>query len=340
MSGRSSIWVLFLLLASVGFAAGPRIELAWPTPNTAYLAGKPYETYVQPTVSGEVTSGLFGCVRSGGTRFHEGLDLKPTSRDRRGEATDEIFATMAGVVRHVNVRPGDSGYGRYIVIEHTQLRPAVVTLYAHLSALAPGLKVGDTVALGQVIGTMGRSAGGYTIPKDRAHLHYEIGLMMTRRFQSWYDWKKFGSRNTQGLHNGMNLMGLDPLDFFDAFRSRRVNNFEEYFAQMPAVARVRIATAHVPDFVERYPELLTTPVPPEGVAGWDFKINATGLPFSWTPLSADAVTGMRENEVRLFDVDAEALKRSRCRSLAVSRRGGYAPGRDLETMLQLVFGLR
>lgn len=329
-----------MLLASVACAAGPRIELAWPTPNTAYLEGKPHEAYLQPTVSGEVTSGLFGCVRSSGTQFHEGLDLKPISRDRRGEATDDIFATMAGVVRHVNVRAGDSGYGRYIVIEHTHLRPAVVTLYAHLSAVAPDLKVGDTVALGQVIGTMGRSAGGYTIPKERAHLHYEIGLMLTRHFQSWYDWKKFGSRNEQGLYNGMNIMGLDPLDFFDAFRARRVNNFEEYFAQMPAVARVRIATGQVPDFIQRYPELAPRVAPAEGVAGWDVKVNATGLPFSWTPLSHAEVAGMRENEVRLFDVDAEALRHFRCRSIAVSRRGGYAPGRDLETMLQLVFGLR
>jgi len=340
VSRRLSIWSVFLLLASAGFAAGPRIELVWPTPNTAYLEGKPYEAYVQPTVSGELTSALFGCVRSSGTQFHEGLDLKPISRDRRGEATDEIFATMAGVVRHVNVRAGDSGYGRYVVIEHTHLRPAVVTLYAHLSAVAPGLKAGDAVALGQVIGTMGRSAGGYTIPKERAHLHYEIGVMMTRRFQSWYDWKKFGSRNEQGLYNGMNIMGIDPLDFFGAFRARRVNNFEEYFAQMPAVAWVRIATAQVPDFVERYPELLTSPMPAEGVSGWDMKVNATGLPFSWTPLPAADVTGMRENEVRLIEVDADALRNSRCRSIAVSRRGGYAPGRDLETMLQLVFGLR
>ena len=52
-------------------------SLIWPTPNPAFQNGKPIEAYVQATVSGRVESGLFGCVRNGGSRFHEGLDLYP-----------------------------------------------------------------------------------------------------------------------------------------------------------------------------------------------------------------------------------------------------------------------
>ena len=178
--GRNPSWIALGLFPAL-LVAGPRIELSWPTPNTAYLEGKPIDAYVQPTVSGEVASGLFGCVRSGGGQFHEGVDLKPVSRDRRGEATDDIFATMSGVVRHINLRSGESSYGRYVVIEHPDLKPAVYTLYAHLSSVAPGLKTGEAVARGQVIATMGRSAGGYAIPRDRSHLHYEIGLVATRK---------------------------------------------------------------------------------------------------------------------------------------------------------------
>ena len=337
---RSIVAGLILSCPLAVVAAGPRIELVWPTPNTAYLEGKPIEAYVQPTVSGEASSGLFGCARSGGGQFHEGVDLKPVERDRKGEPTDEVFATMSGVVRHINAKAGESSYGRYVVIDHPDLKPAVYTLYAHLSAIMPGLKEGAAVGRGQIIATMGRSSGGYTIPKDRAHLHYEIGLLMTRQFQSWYDFKKFGSSNEQGIYNGMNLMAVDALDFFNAFRARRVNNFTEYFAQLKAVAKVRIATSRVPDFVQRYPELLTTEVPVGGVAGWEIKVNATGIPFSWTPLKATDVIGYKANDVRLSEVDAEAIKRFRCKSIAVARRGEYTPGRDLETMLQLVFGLR
>lgn len=332
--------ILPLLAPLALFAAGPRVELVWPTPNKAYLEGKSIEDFIQPTASGDVTSGLFGAVRSGGTQFHEGIDLKPVSRDRQGEPTDPVFASMSGVVRHINTRAGESSYGRYIVLEHPELTPPIYTLYAHLSAVSPGLKTGDTVVCGQVIATMGRSSGGYTIPKDRAHLHYEIGVVATRNFQSWYAWKKFGSPNEQGIYNGMNLMGVNALDFFDLFRAKKVNNFQEYFAQLPAVARVRIATRLTPDFVQRYPSLVTAEIPLAGPAGWDMKVNQTGLPFSWTPLSAADVVGMRANEVRIDQVDEAALRSFRAKFIAVRRKGEFVPGKDLETMLQQVFGLR
>jgi len=339
MRACSSWWVLILTPVCL-WAAEPQLELVWPTPNTAYAEGKSIETFVQATASGDPASGLFGCARSGGQQFHEGIDLNPVKRDARGEALDDIFAAMPGVVRHINVRAGESNYGRYIVIEHADVHPAVYSLYAHLSAVSPGLKVGGFVKAGQVIATMGRTSGSGTIPRERAHLHFEIGLLATRQFHSWYAWKKFGSQNEQGLYNGMNLMGLDPLDFFNQFRSRKVSGFLDYFAQLPVVARVRVATKFVPDLVLRYPQLLTSEVPSAGLAGWEIKLSATGLPFSWRPLSATDVLGYRTNEVRLSEVDSEALRRCRCKSIAVLKSGKFRPGSDLATMLQLVLGLR
>ena len=120
--------------------------------------------------------------------------------------------------------------------------------------------------------------------------------MVTRDFQSWYDWKKFRSPNEHGIWNGMNLMGFDPLDFLDKLRARRVNDFQDYFAQMQPAVRVRIAIGMVPDFVARYPSLLTKPLPPTGlVAGWEITCNWTGLPFAWTPLTPAEVTGLAPN---------------------------------------------
>ena len=333
-------WFLLALLPAYLWAAEPKLELAWPTPNTAFAEGKPIEAYVQATASGEPASGLFGCARSGGHQFHEGIDLKPIKRDSRGEPLDDIFAAMPGVVRHINAHAGASNYGRYVVIEHAEVKPPVYTLYAHLNTVLPGLKVGEVVKSGQVIATMGHTTTGGTIPRERAHLHFEIGLLATRQFQLWYGWKKFGSRNEQGLYNGMNLLGLDPIDFYNQFRSGRVTSFVDYFAQLPAVARLRVATSLVPDLVQRYPQLLTAEVPAAGVAGWEIKLNATGLPFSWKPLTATDVLGYRANEVRLSEVDAEALRRCRCKSIAVLKRGQYVPGSDLTTILQLVLGLR
>jgi hypothetical protein len=315
------------------------VEFTWPTPNPAWAEGKPVSAFLQHAGSGDPESGGFGGVRSGGAQFHEGIDIRAMSRDRRGEPTDAVFAAMDGVVRHVSTSAGDSSYGRYIVLEHPDFSPAVYTLYAHLARIAPGLHAGDRVARGQTIATMGHSSGGYVIPKDRAHLHFEIGVMVTRDFQTWYNGKKFGSANDHGLWNGMNLMGIDPLDFLEAWRTHRVDNFAEYFAQMPVAVRLRIATPRTPDFIQRYPALQKGEAPLL-VTGWEIKFNWTGVPFEWTPLSATQTIGLVPNEPTLIEVNAELMRRERSKSLAVMRRGRWAPGRDLETVLQQMFGLR
>lgn len=314
------------------------VDLAFPTPNTTWARGD-LATFVQPTVSGDPESGLFGCTRSGGAQFHEGLDVKPMKRDRTGEAADPVFAVMDGIVRHVSLSPGKSSYGRYIVLEHPEQQPAVYTLYAHLARAEPGIRAGTAVKKGQVIGTMGRSAGGYAIPKERAHLHFEIGLRLTDDFQSWFAWKKFGSPNDHGAYNGMNLMGVDPLDFLRQVRSGRVASLRHYFDRFRPVATLRIATSRVPDFIRRYPALLRKPI--DGlVAGWEIECNATGLPFAWTPLSPNEVIGLAPNQVRIVRSDLPAQRAFRCKQLVRPRPGTDLPADDLQTMLQLVFGLR
>lgn len=329
-----------LAMTTAAAAWAQRIEIVWPTPNRAYLDQKPLEAFVQPTVSGEATSALFGCVRSSGTQFHEGLDLAPTRRDRAGEAQDEIYAVLPGVVRHVSRVAGHSSYGRYIVLEHPEAVPAIYTLYAHLASIAPGLEVGARVEQAQTIAVMGRSAGGYTIPKERAHLHFEMGVRLTDSFQPWYDWRKFGSRNEHGVWNGMNLHGFDPLDFYNQFRERRVDNLNDYFRRQEPALRIRIASPRVPDFVTRYPSLLTGMLPPERVAGWEVQFNAFGLPFAWSPLTDADMEGYRPDEVRVIEADEGRLAACRCKDWVVRRRGGHGPGPDLQTLLQLLFGVR
>jgi murein DD-endopeptidase MepM/ murein hydrolase activator NlpD len=337
---RSSVRLLVCAAAAIaasGLRAGDRIAIVWPTPNDAFAQGKPIAAFLQDAGSGDPESGGFGCVRSNGGQFHEGIDIKALARDRSGEPVDDIYAAMDGVVRYVATRAGDSSYGRYIVLEHPGMTPAVYTLYAHLSRIVPGLAAGAAVARGQLIATMGHSAGGYAIPRERAHLHFEIGLMVTRNFQAWYDARKFGSRNEHGIWNGMNLMGFDPLDFLRQFRARRVNNFQEYIAGMEPALRVRIATPTIPDFAQRYPALLTKPLP-LAVGGWDLKVNWTGMPIALTPLSAAEVMGLTPNKPVLLDVNADLERRYRCKTLVVPRRGGATPGKDLETVLQQMFG--
>ncbi len=331
------------LLAALSFLPAlraQRVDIAWPTPSTAWEQGRGIEAFVQPTVSGEAESGLFGCVRGNGLQFHEGLDIKPVRRDKSGEAADAVTAAMDGIVRHINTKPGDSSYGRYVVLEHPGLQPAVYTLYAHLARVDAGLRPGLRVAQGRQLGIMGRSAGGYAIPRERAHLHFEIGLRATDSFQAWYTWRKFGSPNQHGVWNGMNLLGFDPLDFLRQWRARRVDNFQQYLDRMKAAVRVRVVTSRVPDFITRYPALLERPLPPGPVGGWEVRFNSTGLPFSWTPLTPAQVAGQRAGSVQLLAVDAVMTRGYRCKTLVRSRRGGYVTGPDLDLVLQQIFGLR
>lgn len=333
------IFAIWSLLVAGRLAAADRADIVWPTPNTAWAEGRPLGEILQHAGSGDPESGGFGGVRSGGAQFHEGLDMKCVSRDRRGEPADSIFAAMAGVVRHVSSSAGDSNYGRYVVLEHPEMTPAVYTLYAHLSRIAPGLKAGDHVTRGQILGTMGHSSGGYVIPRYRAHLHFEMGVMMTQEFQSWYAMRKFGSPNDHGLWNGMNLMGFDPMDFLNQWRERKVNTFQDYISRMAPAVRLRVATRRVPDFVLRYPSLMTKPLP-AAVAGWEIKCDWTGIPFSWTPLNEMEVVGLTPNQPRILEVDAGIVRHNRSKTLVISRRSGWVVGKDLETVLQQLFGLR
>ncbi|MDB6094430.1 MAG: Peptidase [Verrucomicrobia bacterium] len=333
--------VLLAFVASIGvrgLAAAQRVEFTWPTPNKAWAEGRPSRDFLQHAGSGDPESGGFGGVRSSGSQFHEGIDIKPVKRDRRGEPADDIFAAMDGVVRHISSVAGDSNYGRYIVLEHPDEAPAIYTLYAHLARIAPGLNVGAKVSRGQVIGLMGHSSSG-NIPRDRAHLHFEMGVMMTRDFPLWYLSRKFGSPNEHGWWNGMNLMGFDPLEFLAKWRAKEVNSFADYFAQMNPAVKLRIATRRVPDFIQRYPALLTKPVPLVP-AGWEITCDWTGLPFRWTPLSGLDVLGLPIDQPRILDVDAKLERRERSKTLALFRRGQWTMGKDLETLVQQLFGIR
>jgi peptidoglycan LD-endopeptidase LytH len=319
--------------------AHDRIEVVWPTPNKAWEEGMPISAFIQPTASGEPESGCYGDVRSSGGRFHEGIDIKSVARDRRGEPVDRVFAAMTGVVRYVNHNAGDGDYGRYIVIEHPDVTPAVYTLYAHLASVMPGIGPGVRVERGQAIAIMGHSAGT-KIPRERAHLHFEIGVMVTRDFQSWYDWKRFGSPNERGLWHGFNLMGFDPLDFLNKWRAHQVDGFQDYFAQMKPQVTARIATHKVPDFIQRYPGLLQSPMPAGLLGGWEIQFDWTGIPFAWRPLSSMEVVGQSADQVTLVRVDRESMTQHRSKVLVRPQGGGYVIGHDLNTVFQQLFALR
>ena len=120
------------------------------------LALVPYRKPVVGEV--EFTSG-FG-VRSdpflGRPAMHTGLDF-------RAATGDPVRATANGKVASAGWA---GGYGRMVEIDHGN---GLSTRYGHLSEI--GVKVGDAIKIGQVIGAVG-STGRSTGP----HLHYETRI--------------------------------------------------------------------------------------------------------------------------------------------------------------------
>ena len=86
------------------------------------------------------------------------------------EATDPSVATLNPEVRAQYL---DRLRGRQVWIDHGA---GVVTRYAHLSAVAAGLQLGDVVRAGRVVGFVGESGQleAITAPGTDWHLHFEI----------------------------------------------------------------------------------------------------------------------------------------------------------------------
>lgn len=89
-------------------------------------------------------------------RAHKGIDYAAPVGTR-------VRATADGVVAFAGVQ---SGYGNVVILDH---HGKFSTVYGHLSAFAKGLRKGQRVAQGDIIGNVG-ATGMATGP----HLHYEL----------------------------------------------------------------------------------------------------------------------------------------------------------------------
>lgn len=336
MSGRSSIVILIaaLLLPAILTAA----ELRWPLEENPIAKGRPYTSYVQPTASGKDESALFGCVRNDGRRFHEAVDIAPVKPRRKGEATDPILAIHDGIVTHISNVSGNSSYGRYVVLEHPGLNLQVYTLYAHLSKVEAGLSLGQIVKAGERIGTMGRSAGGYTIPRSRSHLHLEIGLRLSDDFNEWYRRQAYTTPNKHGNFNGMNLIGWDPVDYYQAWESGRASSPLEYLERLRPAVMVHVQTDQRPDFAVRYPELVLPGCPTGDQAGWEVLLSPWGMPLSLKPLAKAELRGVRKpGDISVVGVDRKALGAYACRRIIEESKGKVSLGSGGAMVLEMLF---
>jgi murein DD-endopeptidase MepM/ murein hydrolase activator NlpD len=143
---------------------------------------------------------------------HTGLDINRGSGNQ--DKGDPVYATAPGVVRWVGFQR--RGFGNFVVIQHEN---GGITVWgerhAHLDTVL--VKIGDRVAAGQQIGTLGNS--GDPSGEMRAHLHLDYFLVdpitlpggyadwpgsdEKRLLRSYIDplqvWKKWGLTDPKGF---------------------------------------------------------------------------------------------------------------------------------------------
>ena len=326
------------IFLTMSLSVWAKLDVVWPTEHPPHDMRDSFFSRLQATESKEIQSGNFGCVRTNGHQFHEGIDLRSLTRDKSGEPTDIVRSVLPGVVVYTNANRSKSSYGRYIIIEHFDSEMSFFSLYAHLASIDKGIARGAQIQGGQRIAVMGRSAS-YTIPRNRAHLHFEICLRLSDNFQSWYSWKKFESKNDHGNFNGMNLVGIDPANFFEETQWNQVDQIRRVLEQEKTAFTVMVSTKMVPDFVRRYPALVEGTISEENLAGWRVEFTYYGAPKKWTPLVSKSGQ-ISEGKLGLVDYDKTLLSVDACRKMIRFKNGKPIIGPGLQTSLQLLFGFR
>jgi murein DD-endopeptidase MepM/ murein hydrolase activator NlpD len=291
----------------------------FPTANHAlYQPGGELKFFAPTAPDKPWTSGSFGCVRDNGTRMHEGLDIRHLQTDRRGEPTDPVMATADGTVMYFSRKPGLSNYGNYIVVRHVVDGLEIYSLYAHLSEIQPGLNIGDAVKAGQVIATMGRTSSAEVITKDRAHVHFELNVLINDNFATWFKQNSTpGERNDHGEWNGQNLNGLDDREILLAEQNGKFSLLD-FVRGQTELCRVLVRATNFP-YLKRYAALvLKNPVAEkEGIAGYEIAFNYNCVAFALLPRAASEIKSSAK--FQLLSVNEAVQRADPCRKLVVKR---------------------
>jgi murein DD-endopeptidase MepM/ murein hydrolase activator NlpD len=292
-------------------------DLVLPTDNDALFSGDgpAFYQYVERNYKGAKSTpwqgGQYGFVRdpvetSAGivyTRFHEGIDIKPLRRDARDEPLDDVRAIADGKVVHINPAPSYSNYGKYIVIEHRWNGSSYYSLYGHLSSIV--VQLGDSVLRGHRIAMMGYTGAG--LNQARAHVHLELNLMFSHRFEAWHDTFFKNDPNHNGIYNGINLAGLDIARLYLALRKNPSLTIPQFLQGEETFYKVTLPKSSHFELPKAYPWMLAGSSGNEK-SSWDVSFARSGLPLKIEP-SDKHVTQPELSYVKKNSVDYSYLTR-------------------------------
>jgi murein DD-endopeptidase MepM/ murein hydrolase activator NlpD len=156
------------------------------------------------------------------------------------------------------------------------------------------LKVGQVVKAGEPVAVMGRTANTReSITKDRAHVHFELNLLVNDRFAAWHKQADPGQRNDHGEWNGQNLLGIDPRLVLLGQQDQGAKfSLLSFLQNQTELCRVLVRKVDFP-WVKRYTALIR-PNPraaTEGIAGYEIALNFNGVAFELVPRAASEIKG-------------------------------------------------
>jgi len=286
---RAARFGAVLLFATQSIAAA--LDLTFPTKNRALLEGdgEGFYMFVDREVQGVKTTpweaGQYGFVRdpkvtSGGlvyARFHEGADIKPLERSSTGEPLDIVTAAGAGRVVHVSDAPRYSNYGRFVVIEHQWDGCPYYSLYAHLNSAT--VTVGQQVAVGAPLGRLGYTGDG--IDRRRAHLHFEVNLILSHDFEAWHKLVFPSEINRHGLYNGINLAGMDVARLLLAAHKTPALTIPAFLASEEVAWKAVVPATDKFVLAKLYPWMIRGAA--TGAKAWEISFTKSGLPIRLEP---------------------------------------------------------
>ncbi|MFT5470296.1 MAG: murein DD-endopeptidase MepM/ murein hydrolase activator NlpD [Verrucomicrobiales bacterium] len=289
--------ILFLLVSlapSLTIAQSKPLQLTLPTDNDAIFSNDPSKFYMytnrnfEGVSSKPWTGGKYGYVRNQKrsaegvimTRFHEGVDIRPVRRDKAGKPLDDVRSIAKGKVVHTNTVSSRSSYGNYVVVEHDWGHGPFYSLYAHLMSVS--VKPGQQVSNSSTLGRLGYTGNGLNV--ERSHLHMELNLLLSSRFEKWHD-KHHTSPNHHGLYNGINMVGIDIAGLLIRHRENPNITIPEFIAGMNVYYKVLVPNKGKMELLERYPWIGKNLHLARGNPSWEIHFSKSGVPIAVVPFA-------------------------------------------------------
>jgi murein DD-endopeptidase MepM/ murein hydrolase activator NlpD len=270
---------------------GPAFSL--PTENDALFRDEPgtffmfVDRYKDGKTSQVWEGGSYGFVRNPRntgrgevfTKFHEGIDIAPVARDERGEPQDVVCSIADGTVVYCLKPPLTSNYGNYVVVAHSCGPKAgtFYSLYAHLRRI--DTTPGSRLRRGSPLGQLGYTGAG--IDRRRAHLHLEIALLLSERFDEHYI-QQYRAPNGHGNFHGSNLIGIDAAAFLRAAHAEPGLTPADFLKPARPLwkALVPCRDGMELEIAARYPWLRKPGAPS---ASWEISLDGAGVPLAIAP---------------------------------------------------------